>query len=270
MVRSYAAFVERYGPWALVAGASEGLGAEFATQLAARGLHLVLVARRQELLETLRAQLQTRYAVEVRVLALDLGREDIGQCVLEATADLEIGLLVYNAAVSQIGACLETPLEAHLQEIAVNCRAPLILTHVLGRRMVQRGRGGVLLMSSMSASQGTALVANYGATKAYNQVLAEGLWEELRGQGVDVLASLPPPVRTPGYLASAPRHAPAALEPRVVVTNALNALGKGPTTVPGPLYRLAGGVMQHLLSRKLAIQVMARATRGMYEQTTEA
>jgi short-subunit dehydrogenase len=269
MARPTPTFVGQYGPWALVAGASEGLGAEFATQLAARGLHLVLVARRRELLDTLSAQLRERYAVEIRVLALDLGREDIGQAILDATADLEIGLLVYNAAVSQIGACLDTPLETHLQEIAVNCRAPLILTHLLGQRMVQRGRGGILLMSSMSASQGTAMVANYGATKAYNQVLAEGLWEELRGQGVDVLASLPAPVRTPGYLASAPRNAPAALEPRVVVLNALNALGKGPTTVPGLFYRLAGGVMQHLLPRKTAIQIMARATRGMYEQKVE-
>src|SRR5713101_7529815 len=118
-------FRAKYGLWALVAGASEGLGAEYATQLAARGLNLVLIARRKELLEQLGAQLVREHAIEVRALPLDLGRENTGKLVDAATADIEIGLLLYNAALSIIGPYLETSLEDLLNEIAVNCRAPL-------------------------------------------------------------------------------------------------------------------------------------------------
>lgn len=257
-------FLTRYGPWALIAGASEGLGAEFATQLAAKGLNLFLIARRPEPLDALRSRLIQDYKVEVRTMSLDLGRGDAAQVIEEATRYIEIGLFVYNAAVSLIGTYFEISLEDHLNELAVNCRSPMILAYLLGQPMLKRGRGGMILMSSMSAFQGTPLVAHYGATKAYNQVLAEGLWEELRSQGIDVLASLPPPVKTPGYLSSAPSKSMPALMPATVVSDALAALGKRPTTVPGLTFRLASGFMQRILPRKAAIAVMSSATRGMY------
>lgn len=257
-------FRARYGSWALVAGASEGLGAEFAIQLAAKGLHLFLIARRPEPLDELRSKIVQQYGVEVRTMSLDLGRGDAAQVIEEATRYIEIGLLVYNAAFCLIGTFFEISLEDHLNELAVNCRTPMVLALLLGQPMIKRGRGGIILMSSMSAMQGTPLVANYGATKAYNQVLAEGLWEELRAQGVDVLAPLPPPVKTPGYLASAPSRSMPALMPDAVVSDALAALGKRSTTVPGLTFRLASNVMQRLLPRKGAIAVMSSATRGMY------
>jgi short-subunit dehydrogenase len=260
------AFRTRYGPWALVAGASEGLGAEFATQLAARGLNLLLIARREELLNTLGAQLMRTYAVEVRTLPLDLAREDLERVVREATADLEIGLLVYNAAVSMIGPYFEIPLEDHLREIAVNCRAPMTLAYLLGLPMLKRGRGGILLMSSLGGSQGSALLVNYTATKAYNRLFAEGLWDELRGQGVDVLTSCPAAVSTPGYLASAPRGSMSSMTPQAVVRESLAALGRGPAIIPGRTYRLANVLMQRLLPRKSAIKLMGRVTRRMYEK----
>lgn len=261
------AFRARYGPWALIAGASEGLGAEFATQLAARGLNLVLIARREELLNTLGEQLKRVYGVEVRVLPLDLAREDLDRVVRETTDDIEIGLLVYNAAVSLIGPYFEHSLEGHLREIAVNCRAPMTLAYLLGLPMLKRGRGGILLMSSLGGAQGSALIVNYTATKAYNRLLAEGLWDELRGQGVDVLTSCPPAVSTPGYLASTPRGSMSAMSPQVVVRESLAALGKGPTIIPGRAYRLANVFMQRLLPRKSAIKLMGRVTRRMYEKS---
>jgi short-subunit dehydrogenase len=261
-------FRARYGPWALVAGASEGLGAEFAAQLAAKGLNIVLVARRKELLDKLSTRLAEDYVVEVRALALDLGREDIGALVAEATNDIEIGLLVYNAAVSKIGPYLDVPLEEHLKEIAVNCRAPSMLAYLFGQGMRRRGRGGIILLSSLGALQGSALIANYAATKAYNRLLAEGLWEELRTGGVDVLASCPAAVSTPGYLASAPgragRFADSAMTPRAVAAETLAALGKQPFVVPGRSNRLANVFMQHFLPRKTAIKLMGRVTRSMY------
>ena len=265
-----AAFRARYGTWVLVAGASEGLGAEFATQLAAMGLNLVLIARRKELLEQLGAQLTRDHAIEVRPLQLDLGREDIGEVVEAATNDIEVGLLVYNAATSMIGAYFEIALEDHLNEIAVNCRAPLTLSYLLGQRMLKRRRGGIVLMSSLSSSQGSALVTNYSATKAYNRLLAEGLWDELRTQGVDVLACSASAVNTPGYQASAPRRSGrlsvSAMTPRAVVTETLAALGKGPVVIPGWTNRLANVLMQRFMPHKTAIKLMGSVTRSMYQQ----
>lgn len=259
-------FRSRYGPWALVAGASEGLGAEFATQLAARGLNLVLIARRGEVLEEVGARLRRACSVEVRTLALDLAGEDLAAVVSEATADLEIGLLVYNAALAVIGSYFEVALEEHLRTVAVNCRAPMTLAYLLGLPMLKRGRGGILLMSSLAGAQGSALLVNYTATKAYNRLLAEGLWDELRERGVDVLACCPPAVSTPGYLASAPRGAMNALAPSAVVSEALSALRTGPVLVPGWIYRLADLLMQRVLPRKSTIKLMGRVTRGMYEK----
>jgi uncharacterized protein len=258
-------FRARYGRWALVAGASEGLGAEFATQLAARGLNLVLIARRKELLEQLGAQLKRDHSIEVRTLPLDLAREDIGSVVEAATSDIEVGLLVYNAALSMIGPYFEVSLEDHLKEIAINCRAPLILSYLLGQHMLKRRRGGIILMSSLSSSQGSPLIANYSATKAYNRLLAEGLWDELRAQGIDVLTCSASAVSTPGYQASAPRRSSvSAMTPRAVVTETLTALGNQPVVIPGWTNRAANVVMQRLLPHKTAITLMGRVMRGMY------
>jgi len=182
------AFQSKYGPWALVAGASEGLGAEFARQLAARGLHVVAVARRAALLEELAGELRSDHGVEVRTVSLDLASQDAAAALCERTRDLEVGLLVYNAALSPIGSFLEQDLGEKLRALDLNCRAPLILAHEFGRAMAARGRGGLLLMSSMSALQGSPFIATYAATKAFDLVLAEGLWAELGREGVDALA----------------------------------------------------------------------------------
>lgn len=260
-------FRARYGKWALVAGASEGLGAEFAAQLAARGLNLVLIARRKELLEQLGARLTEDYNIEVRALPLDLAREDTVEAIEEATGDIEIGLLVYNAALSMIGPYFEISLEDHLKEIAINCRAPLTLSYLLGQRMLKRRRGGIILMSSLSSSQGSPLVTNYSATKAYNRLLAEGLWDELRKQGIDVLACSASAVSTPGYQASVPRHpTPGTMTPRAVVSETLAALGKQPVVIPGWTNRAANMVMQRLLPHKTAIVLMGKVLRGMYQK----
>jgi short-subunit dehydrogenase len=261
-------FAARYGPWAVVAGASEGLGAQFAAQLAPRRINLVLIARRAAMLEQLAAQLKAGYGVQVRTIELDLGRADCGATVATHTSDIEIGLLVYNAARSVIGPFLAQPLDQHLNELDVNCRAPLTLAYTLGRRMLERRRGGIVLMSSLSAAQGSPMIANYAATKAYNQLLAEGLWDELRGQGVDVLACCAGATTTPNYLASAPKRggatAATAMSPRAVVAEALAALGRQPSVVPGGANRLAAFVMRRLLPRRAAIAIMGQTLRKMY------
>lgn len=260
-------FRERYGPWALVAGASEGLGAELARQLAARGLGVLALARRLDKLEELRRELVDAGA-EVRIASVDLADDGMEEAVASAAEGLQIGLLVYNAAVSNIGAFLDRPIEDHLRAVALNCRGPLVLAHRFGKEMRQRGRGGIVLMSSMSGLQGTAWVANYAATKAYNRVLAEGLWDELRDAGVDVLACCAGATRTPAYVASNPASpglvsAP-VMEAEAVVAETLARLGRAPSFVPGRVNRLASFLMQRLLPRRVAVATIGRTTRAMY------
>ncbi len=144
-------FCVRYGHWAIVAGASEGLGAEYAKQLASRGLNLVMIARRAQLLQSLATKLSDQYHVEIKTVALDLSLPDTAVQILEIADGLEIGLLVYNAASSAVGPFLEKSLDDHLKEIDINVRAPLKLIYLFGGHMSQRGRGGIILMASLSA-----------------------------------------------------------------------------------------------------------------------
>jgi short-subunit dehydrogenase len=261
-------FAARYGPWAMVAGASEGIGAAYTEQLAARGLNLVLVARRAELLQSLASELSKKYNVEIKIIALDLSTSNAVEQIAENTKDIEIGLLVYNAAFSAIGPFLERPLDNHIKEINTNAFTPLKLIYLFAEGMLGRGRGGILLMSSLSAFQGSAYISTYAATKAFNIVLAEGLWEEWRERGVDVLVCVSGAVKTPNYVASEPEHtggvSDMTMTPDQPVREALDALGTGPYVIPGRMNRLSSFIMRHLLPRKAAIKLMGRILKRMY------
>jgi len=191
-------FKYKYGPWALVAGASEGLGAAYAEALAKRGLNLILIARRSEKLEILSNKLRNNYPVEIKYQALDLA--DFGQTKqFVSQLDLNIGLLIYNAAYAPIGYFENIP-EDNLEKIIdVNIKAPLLLTRLMLPKMIEKGKGGIVLMSSLAGTQGSPKIATYAASKAFNAILAEGLWHELKGKGIDVLASCAGAIITPGY-----------------------------------------------------------------------
>ena len=255
---------ERYGPWAIVAGASEGLGAAFVRRLAAEGFHVVAVARRAAMLEALAAELRAAHGVELRCLALDLASPQLPAHLLAATADLDVGLVVYNAALSLIGPFLSQSLDDKLRVIDVNCRGPLVFADHFGRRLAERGRGALVLMSSLAGSQGSPLVATYAATKAFNLVLGEGLWEELGHHGVDVLACRAGAIRTPAYEATAPARHPPLQEAAEVVDEALRALGRKPSVVTGFVNRLGAFFLGRILPRRTAIHIMASSTRRMY------
>lgn len=261
-------WTERYGPWALVAGASEGLGAAFADALAARGLNVVVVARRAEPLHALAADLRARHGIQTRAIALDLSEPPAVAQLLSDLFDLSVGLLVWNAALSVIGPFLDQPLEEHLRELEVNCRSPLAAVHGFGQAMAGRGHGGIILMSSLSGMQGTALVAHYAATKAWNRVLAEGLWWELGKRGVDVLACVAGATDTPGYRASAPNSREAGKVPVMsadaVVEEALAALGRTPGIVTGLRNRWAAAFLVRLLPRRMAVRLMGRTMDKLY------
>lgn len=184
------AFRDRYGPWAVVTGASAGIGREFAAQCAQRGLNVVLVARREAPLRELASQLERQHGVSTRVIAADLTQVDQLMRLGDQTADLDVGLLINNAGTGAYGPMLDNDLAFEVAVTDLNVRAPLVLSHVLGRRMRSRGRGGVVIVSSMVGLLGVTHFANYAATKAYGLTLAEGLRAEL-GSTVDVHAVLP-------------------------------------------------------------------------------
>lgn len=256
-------FQQKYGPWALVAGASEGLGAAWADALAARGLSLLLLARRPEPLEATARAVRERHGVEVRAFALDLGAPGLEGQLSSLTEGLEVGCAVYNAAFPAQGAFLESALLDQLRCLEVNCRGPLTLAHVLGRPMAARGRGALVLMSSLTAFQGAPFIATYGATKAFNLNFAEALWFELKDRGVDVLACAAGATRTPNLLRASPKGEPGMIEPEQVVAEALAALGAGPSMVPGAFNRFATFAMRRLLPRRLAVELLGRRTAGL-------
>lgn len=263
------AFAGRYGPVAVVAGASEGIGAAFSRALAAKGFDLVLVGRRAEPLEILAEELRTAHDVAVRILPCDLADPTASDALLAECQGLEVGLVVYNAAAASVGRFLETPIESHARAVEVNARGPVLLVHAFARAMAARGRGGVVLMSSLTAFQGTPLVAAYGATKAFNLVLAEGLWDEFREHGVDVLACCAGATLTPGYERVTPPHAvsrfaPAPQNPADVAREALHALGRRPVLITGRGNRIASFFMRRVLSRRLAVALLGREMRKRY------
>jgi short-subunit dehydrogenase len=256
-------FAKRYGPWALVAGASEGIGEAFARELARRGLNLALVARRREPLEQAARAIAAETGVQVRSLALDLAGEDAAAALERGLADLDVGLVVYNAALAPTGRFLQLPLAEQLSAIDVNVRGPLAVAHGFGARMAARGSGGIILLSSLTAFQGSPFVATYGGTKAFLLTLAEGLWYELAPAGVDVLAVCAGATRSPRYLKSAVGRAPGELEPDQVAREALAALGRGPLMIPGRFNRFASQLMRRLLPRRATIRIMGGQTRHL-------
>lgn len=257
-------FATRYGPWALVAGASEGLGAAFATSLARRGLHLVLWARRKDALEALAAQLRRDHGVEVEVSVVDL--KDGAATAAAAAALVERhapGLVVFNAAFAPVGAFVEADIDALLRAVDVNARAPLVVVRALLPAMVAQRRGGVVLMSSMAGQQGSARIAAYSATKAFTTTLGEALWAELKPHNVDVIACVAGAIRTPGYQRSAAKDAPGTVDADVVAEAALDGLGNSAVVIPGGLNRVAAFVMRRLLPRAWALKIMEQNTRSL-------
>lgn len=256
-------FKEKYGPWALVAGASEGLGAAFAEDLAKRGLNLMLIARRREKLELLAIKLRKKYSVEINIYSVDLSDYQETKKVIY-NADLNIGLLIYNAAYAPIS-YFENLAEEDLSKIVdVNIKTPLMLSKLLSAKMIEKGRGGIILMSSLAGTQGSPKIATYAASKAFNMILSEGLWHELKKYGIDVLASCAGAVRTPGYKnAQDEKDAPGTMDAEAVASNTINALGKGPITVPGLTNKMVRFLMGRILPRKLAISIMHKNTKNL-------
>lgn len=262
-------FYKRYGPWAVIAGASEGLGAAFGRTAAGRGLNVVIVARRTEPLHTLAVELESNYGIDVKPVPLDLSEQNVVDRIDKETKELDVGLLIYNAAFSNIGRFLEREAASQDTLLRTNCLGPALFAHYFGRRMRERQKSGIVLMSSMSGFQGSPWVAHYAASKAYNMVLAQGLWYELKDDGIDVVTSCPGPIDTPGW-----RHSisgkdlqvfPPVADPMKVAEETLNGLGRKVVVVPGGTNKIASCLMRKVMPLKTAIKTIGRSTGRMYK-----
>ncbi|MFO8101091.1 MAG: SDR family NAD(P)-dependent oxidoreductase [Dehalococcoidia bacterium] len=261
-------FKSKYGPWALVTGAARGLGAEFARQVAERGLDVVLVDLLADEVAGVAKEIGQSTGRDARAIAADLSNPGFIDKIRQETEGVEIGLLICNAGIARVGPFFDVDLEAKMATVAVNVQSPLILVHEMGAKMRERERGGIILLSSASALQGTALSANYAATKAYNLILAESLWDELRREGVDVLGFMPGPTNTPGYADSSPRlelvPQMKVMEARETVAEALDALGEGPSHIAGKKNRRNAFLLNRLMSRRRATGLVGKTMRACY------
>ncbi len=259
---------QKYGKTALVAGASEGIGAAFATALAKEGMDLVLVARRPEPLQQLAGFLENKYKVQIQCISCDLSDNDSITYIEKTLNGKEINLLVYNAALSYIGPFINNSPENHSRAAQVNMITPLKLVHLFGEKMLVKGKGAVVLMTSLAGLQGSGFLTMYAATKAFNRILGESLWYEWKNSGVDIIACCAGATSTPGYINTRPEKtsifAPRVLAPSEVADECLKKLGKQPSFITGRSNRIASFIMQKIMTRKMAINIMGDTTRKMY------
>lgn len=248
-------FANRYGPWALVAGASEGVGASAARLLGERGINVVLVSRRQAALE----QVAETVVSSTRTIALDLSHQDAAGQLLRAAADLEIGLLVYNAGADpNMARFLDKPLDVWQAMLIRNCTTVMASAHHFGGLMAARGHGGVVLVTSGAAWAGGSRLAVYGASKAFDLILAESLWAELEPSGVHVLAMVLGQTDTPALRTLlGEREIDGLADPEDVARDMLENLANGPTWPPDP--SPLGSV-----PRRLAVELMTQGSAALF------
>ena len=257
----------KYGQTALVAGASEGLGAAWCHELAAKGMDIVMIARRALPLEETAQQIRSKYGVAVTTLACDLADPDIIIILEDKLAGKAIDMLVYNAALSHIGPFMAAEIESQIKIATVNMLTPMRLLHHYGGAMVERRRGAVIMMASIAGFQGSGFLTAYASTKAFDRVLAESLWYEWKHKGVDVIACCAGATSTPNYLNTKPAKmsllAPRVQAPEEVVAECMQRLGRVPSFVTGTGNKLATCVMK-LMPRSMSVKIMGDTARSMY------
>ncbi|PXX61738.1 hypothetical protein DFR70_108296 [Nocardia tenerifensis] len=257
---------DRFGPWAVVTGPSSGIGREFALQLAANGLNVVLAARRADTLAVLAEELQREYDVECLVVVIDLADPVQLDHLVEATSDLDIGLLVSNAGDLTPGGFLDQELSAAVKSLHLNAYSHLVLTHRFGERMARRGKGGVVLLGSPGAEHGIPWLAAHTAAKSYVNTLGRGLHSEFAARGITLVVLAPGAVATELQRRRALPEA-GAMSVSDCVSQALRGLESGraeviPGLVPRVMRRLPARVTRRLLGKVMATAAERAETDG--------
>lgn len=254
-------FAQRYGPWAVIAGASEGVGASLADQLGERGLNLVLIARNQGLLEEVADGVRERHGVGVRAVVQDLTDSEVAAKLAKATDGLDVGLVVYNAGASdRTTTFLETGFDHALKQIKLDCIGPVALVDQFAPAMRDRGRGGIVLVASLACIAGAATLAVYSAVKAFQHNFAEGLWAELREFGVDVCCTPLGATYTPALQRMGIRYDPAMqMLSEDVAREIAENIGNGPVHVVGEHNRAVASQIW-TVDRRMLVEMMSAAS----------
>ncbi len=252
---------QRYGQWAIVTGASSGIGLELTCQLASAGFNIVINGRNLEKLREVEKHLKSTYHIDVKIIVADLSDISSIERIIDQTQNLNVGMLVVSAGYGTSGLFVHSSLHSEINMIRVNCEALLSITYYYSQRFVTQKRGGIILMSSMVAFQGVPYSANYAATKAYVQSFAEALAVELKPKGVDVLAAAPGPVDS-GFGLRANMKMSMSLKPSDVGVPILRALGRKTTVLPGLLTKILVYSLR-TVPRWGKITIMKNVMKGM-------
>lgn len=234
-------FKQKYGSWAIVTGASSGIGKAISELLAKGGMNIVAVARKEANLLELKKELEAQYKIDVDVICEDLSNPNSSKIIADKTADMDIGLLVANAGAENNGAFIDTPATEEENLVNLNILSPMNLSKIFAERFVKRGKGGILFLSSLFGYQGVPYVANYSASKAYILGLGEALNVELKPLGVDVTVLSPGLTKTPmseNMSIDFSKMPITTHTPQQVARIGLNALGKKATVVAGLINKI--------------------------------
>lgn len=260
-------FTEKYGPWAIVAGAAEGLGRAYCTQLARRQMNLVMVDYQENLSTELSRELENQYGVKTKIITTDLSEQDSWKIIADACMDLDTGLLVYNAAGSIVKPFLEQNHENIDYQVLTNNRTLSHLILWFAGKLEGRRKGGILIMSSLAGFFGTPFVPVYSASKAFCFTLAEALSQEFSDKGIDVMACMAGATGTPAFYRTNPgkvRMGPSIMKPEIVAEQAIRQLGRKVLYIPGTHNKLSYFLLRRIFPRKIARTVIGGTMKKMY------
>lgn len=252
--------LQNFAGWAVVTGATSGIGLELATLLAEAGFNVVINARTEPTLHTLKTNLESKYHIQAKTIAADVGTEKGIQAIIGGTKELKVGLFIAAAGFGTSGKMVNASLKEEVNLVQVNCVGVLKLTHHFSRLFTLQRSGGIILLSSMVAFQGVPYSANYAASKAYIQSLAEGLARELKPCNVHLLAAAPGPVAS-GFGLRANMKMNISMQPSDIGTSILKALGRKTTVLPGALTKILVYSLK-MLPRSAKVRIMEKVMSG--------
>ncbi|MEH6344801.1 MAG: SDR family NAD(P)-dependent oxidoreductase [Bermanella sp.] len=262
-------FKQQYGQWAVVIGGTSGIGESLSDLIAQQGINIILVARQKSVLVSKANDLSHRFSVEVKTIQADLSDANDITKVIEQTQELDVGLFIPCAGLETHGALIDIPLEEELRLLQLNVISTLSLTRHFSQLFSNKGKGGILLVSSMSGHAPSPYTANYSGSKAYVLQLGLSLHWEMKQKGVDVTVLSPGFTTTPmtkafDELREGAENPFPVLTPNQVANEALNALGKQPLIIPGRKNRFMISIMRRVLTTVKGINLAGKMVEKVY------